>query len=264
MSFAAYSRLRLAKPKGSCDSRDSKRQEAPLPGYYWYISPLIPASGTETAPIEPTFGSDVKRISTRAVKSEDGKHYTVTGQKKWITNGIWSDYFTTAVRTSGNPGDSTGISILLIPRVEGVVTRKMKMGGQWAAGTTYIDFEEVKVPVANLIGKEGEGMRIIMTNFNHERLGICIGANAIARSVLGDAMTYAHKREVFQGKLIDQGVIRNKLGNMARLVESQQAWLEQIVYQMEHLSKAEGDRLLGGTTALAKAHCGLVCCLRIL
>ena len=200
----------------------------------------------------------MKRLATRAVKSEDGKYYIVNGTKKWITNGIWSDYFTTAVRTSSSPGDSAGVSILLIPRTEGVITRRMKMGGQWAAGTTYIDFEDVKVPVENLIGKEGEGFRIIMTNFNHERLYICIGANQIARSVLGDAMAYAHKREVFQGKLIDQGVIRNKLGNMARVVESQQAWVEQLVYQMEHLSKSEGDRLLGGTTALAKAHCGIV------
>lgn len=73
-------------------------------------------------------------------------------------------------------------------------------------------------------------------------------------------MAYAHKREVFQGKLIDQGVIRYKLGHMARVVESQQAWIEQIVYQMDNMTKADGDRLLGGTTALAKANCGIVSC----
>ena len=72
-------------------------------------------------------------------------------------------------------------------------------------------------------------------------------------------MEYAHKREVFAGKLIDQGVIRNKFGHMARYVEAQQAWIESIVYQLDNMSKADGDRLLGGTTALAKANCGLVC-----
>lgn len=71
-------------------------------------------------------------------------------------------------------------------------------------------------------------------------------------------MEYAHKREVFTGKLIDQGVIRNKFGQMARYVEAQQAWIESIVYQLDNMTKAEGDRLLGGTTALAKANCGLV------
>ena len=132
------------------------------------------------------------------------------------------------------------------------------MGGQWSAGTTYVDFEDVKVPVENLIGVEGEGFKCLMNNFNHERLYICIGANAISRSVLKDAMEYAHKREVFAGKLIDQGVIRNKFGQMARYVEAQQAWIESIVYQLDNMSKADGDRLLGGTTALAKANCGLV------
>lgn len=71
-------------------------------------------------------------------------------------------------------------------------------------------------------------------------------------------MAYAHKRAVFQGKLIDQGVIRQKLGHMSRVVEAQQAWVESIVYQMDNMSKADGDRLLGGTTALAKASCGIV------
>jgi len=71
-------------------------------------------------------------------------------------------------------------------------------------------------------------------------------------------MAYAHKRAVFQGKLIDQGVIRYKFGHMSRVVEAQQAWIEQIVYQMDNMSKADGDRLLGGTTAIAKANCGIV------
>jgi alkylation response protein AidB-like acyl-CoA dehydrogenase len=93
---------------------------------------------------------------------------------------------------------------------------------------------------------------------SQERLYICIGANAITRSVLKDAMAYAHKRAVFQGKLIDQGVSRYKLGHMSRVVESQQAWIEQIVYQMDNMPKADGDRLLGGTTAIAKANCGIV------
>lgn len=97
-----------------------------------------------------------------------------------------------------------------------------------------------------------------MNNFNHERLYICHGANAIARSLISDAMAYAHKRAAFEGKLIDIGVIRNKLAHMARYVESQTAWLEQIVYQLDHLTKEEGNKMLGGTTALAKAHCGLV------
>lgn len=97
---------------------------------------------------EPSAGSDVKRLETTAKKTADGRFYIVTGAKKWITNGIWSDYFSrlprltglmtclqadartlaTAVRTSGKPGEREGVSILLIPRTEGVETRKMFVG----------------------------------------------------------------------------------------------------------------------------------------
>jgi len=74
--------------------------------------------------------------------------------KKFITTGVYSDYFTTAVRTGG-PGPA-GVSLLVIEKNSpGVKTRKMKMQGVWCSGTTFITFDEVKVPVENLIGKEG-------------------------------------------------------------------------------------------------------------
>jgi alkylation response protein AidB-like acyl-CoA dehydrogenase len=107
---------------------------------------------------EPDAGSDVANLTCEAKLSEDGKHYIVNGEKKWITNGIWSDYFTTAVRT-GKPG-MNGISVLLIERsAGGVSTRKMDCQGVWSSGTTYITFEDVKVPVENLIGKENQGFK---------------------------------------------------------------------------------------------------------
>ena len=74
--------------------------------------------------------------------------------QKWITNAVWAEYFTTAVRTAGKPGDAYGISVLLVQRTEGVSTRKMMMGGSWCAGTSYLTFDDVKVPVGNLLGKE--------------------------------------------------------------------------------------------------------------
>ncbi len=106
---------------------------------------------------EPDAGSDVANLTCEAKLSEDGKHYIVNGEKKWITNGIWSDYFTTAVRTGG-PG-MNGVSLLLIERSEGVSTRKMDCQGVWSSGTTYVTFEDVKVPVENLIGKENQGFK---------------------------------------------------------------------------------------------------------
>lgn len=107
---------------------------------------------------EPDAGSDVANLSCEAKLSEDGKHYIVNGEKKWITNGIWCDYFTTAVRTGGE--GMNGVSLLLIERdAGGVSTRRMDCQGVWSSGTTYITFEDVKVPVENLLGKENQGFK---------------------------------------------------------------------------------------------------------
>ncbi|KAL8287489.1 hypothetical protein RQP46_003347 [Phenoliferia psychrophenolica] len=207
---------------------------------------------------EPEAGSDVKNLSCEAKRSADGKHFIVNGTKKWITNGIYSDYFTTAVRTSGKAGETAGISFLLIPKGPGVTCKRMLMSGQWCAGTTFVTFEDVMVPVENLIGKENAGFKMIMTNFNHERLMIIYVGHRLARCAIEDAMVYAQKRKVFGKRLIDSEVIRSKFANMARLVEAQQAWIESIVYAVKNLSHEEGNARLGGTTALLKANCSLV------
>jgi acyl-CoA dehydrogenase len=133
---------------------------------------------------EPDAGSDVANIQATAVKSKDGKTYTINGTKKWITNGIWSELSCMAVRTGG-PG-AGGLSLMVVPLKghEGVSMRRLKVSGQISAGTTYIELDDVVVPAENLIGEEGMGMKYIMTNFNHERLTIAIGCARQARVAL--------------------------------------------------------------------------------
>jgi len=207
---------------------------------------------------EPSAGSDVANVSTTATKTPDGKFYVVNGTKKWITNGLWSHYATMAVRTGG-PGPS-GLSLLLVPLLgqEGVTMRRLKTGGQTASGTTFIELDDVKVPVENLIGQEGMGMRYIMTNFNHERLTIAIGVTRTARTALAAAFEYVMKREAFGKLLIDQPVVRHRLAKCGAELESLSAWIEQFVYQMTNLKKDIADVELGGLTALAKAKAGMV------
>jgi acyl-CoA dehydrogenase len=117
---------------------------------------------------EPSAGSDVANIATTGKKSADGKHYIINGTKKWITNGIWSHYATMAVRTGGKGRD--GLSMIVVPLLghPGVSMRRLKTTGGVSGGTTFIELDDVKVPVENLIGEEGKGMNYIMTNFNHE------------------------------------------------------------------------------------------------
>jgi len=205
---------------------------------------------------EPTAGSDVANLKTTAKKTADGKHYIVNGEKKWITNGVFADFFTTAVRT-GEEGMG-GVSLLVIPRTKGVKTTQMKCSGVWPSGTTYVEFDDVMVPVENLIGKENQGFRYIMYNFNHERWGMACQAITFSRVCVSEAMKHSFKRKTFGKKLIEHPVIRFKLAQMARQVESAHAWLESITFQMKTLSHADQNRILGGPIALLKAHSSVV------
>ncbi|KAK2883378.1 hypothetical protein FQN49_000018 [Arthroderma sp. PD_2] len=207
---------------------------------------------------EPDAGSDVANITTTAEKSADGKHYIINGEKKWITNGIWSEYTTMAVRTGG-PG-ATGLSMIVVPLKghPGVTMRRLPVSGQICGGTTFIELDDAKVPVENLIGQEGHGMRYIMTNFNHERLTIAVGVTRQARVALSAAFEYCMKREAFGKTLMDQPVVRHRLSKAGAELESMWAWAEQFLYQMNNMPKDEGDRRLGGLTALAKARAGIV------
>eukprot|EP01006_Ploeotia_vitrea_P045102 TRINITY_DN66905_c0_g1_i1.p1 TRINITY_DN66905_c0_g1~~TRINITY_DN66905_c0_g1_i1.p1 ORF type:complete len:256 (-),score=-39.47 TRINITY_DN66905_c0_g1_i1:358-1125(-) len=185
-----------------------------------YVTPCLTGQKRICLAItEPWGGSDVANLKTSAKKSECGKYYIVNGMKKWISNALYSDYFTTAVRT-GDDG-MFGVSLLIIERNSpGVSTRKMKVMGGPSGGTTFISFFNVKVPVENLIGEENEGFKYIMMNFNHERLVICMGAVSAVRVLVEESLIHAHRRETFGKKLIEHPVIRYKLGNMVRSVET--------------------------------------------
>ncbi|KAI1139206.1 acyl-CoA dehydrogenase NM domain-like protein [Hypoxylon sp. FL0543] len=201
---------------------------------------------------EPDAGSDVANLTCEAKLSEDGKHYIVNGEKKWITNGVWCDYFTTAVRTGGE--GMNGISLLLIERdFGGVSTRRMDCQGVWSSGTTYITFEDVKVPVENLLGKENQGFKVIMTNFNHERMGIIIQCLRFSRVCYEESVKYANKRRTFGKKLIEHPVIRMKLAHMARQIEASYNWLENLIYQCQKMGETEAMLRLGGPIAGLKA-----------
>lgn len=199
---------------------------------------------------EPWGGSDVANITTTAVLSADGSHYVVNGEKKWITNGVAADFFTVACRTGG-PG-MKGVSLIVVERGPGVTTKQMNCMGVWASGTTYITFEDVKVPVGNLIGQANKGFKYIMDNFNHERWSIVIQANRFARVCLEESIKFAMRRRTFDKPLIEQPVIRAKVAEMARMVMATHAALEDLTYQFDKMPKGLQALALGGHTALLK------------
>ncbi len=163
-----------------------------------------------------------------------------------------------AVRT-GPPGSgAAGLSLLVVPLKShpGVVMRRLRVMGQFSAGTTYIELDNVKVPVENLIGAEGQGMQYIMTNFNHERLAVAVGATRMARVALSAALEYIMRREAFGKPLVEQPVVRHRLAKAGALLESQWAWVEQFCYQLTKMAKKDADRELGGDDRPAEGPCG--------
>lgn len=200
---------------------------------------------------EGTAGSDVANIQTKA--EDKGDHFLVNGSKMWITNGIYADYFTVAVRT-GAPGSAhQGISMLLLERsMPGVKTERMECMGVWTSGTTFITLTNVKVPKSNLVGKLNEGFKQIMYNFNHERWQLAAQASRMARTCVEESVRYARIRKTFGKCLIEHQVIQHKIGEMGRLCEATHSWMENITYQMNTMSKEEQNKRLGGHIALLK------------
>jgi len=192
-------------------------------------------------------GSDVAGLQTTATKTEDGKHWIVTGTKKWITNGHFSDYFTVGCRTDG------GFTVILVERGEGVETKAIKTSYSSAAGTAYVTFDSVKVPVENTLGPEDGGLPVMLSNFNHERWVMACSSIRGQRGILEECLKWTNQRKVFGKPLSSQAVIRAKLAQMIARCESAQAWLENITYQMTHMSYKQQSSQLAGQIAFLKA-----------
>jgi acyl-CoA dehydrogenase len=180
---------------------------------------------------EPSGGSDVAALRTKARR--DGDHYVVSGEKTFITSGVRADYLTVAVRTGG--AGAGGVSLLLIEGdTPGLTRTKLDKMGWWASDTATLHFDDCRVPAENLIGEEGQGFRLIMQNFNSERMGMAASCTAYARVCLDEAIAYARERQTFGKPLVQHQVIRHKLVDMAQRVTASQAMLEMLAWRLEH------------------------------
>ncbi|WP_259755885.1 acyl-CoA dehydrogenase family protein [Pseudomonas sp. GCEP-101] len=166
---------------------------------------------------EPSGGSDVASLKTRAVR--DGDHYRVSGSKTFITSGVRADYYTVAVRTGGD--GFGGVSLLLVEKgTPGfTVSRTLKKMGWWASDTAELFFDDCKVPVENLIGAENMGFACIMANFQSERLALAIMANMTAQLALDEALAWSREREAFGKPIGKFQVLKHRLAEMATQVE---------------------------------------------
>ena len=180
---------------------------------------------------EPSGGSDVANIKTHA--SKEGDYYIVNGSKTFITSGIRADYYTVAVRT-GSEGYG-GISLLMVEKGSpGFTTgKKLNKMGWWASDTAELFFEDCKIPIENLIGQENTGFIAIMSNFEMERLSLCVMANSTAQVAFDECMKYVREREAFGRPIGKFQTIKHKLAEMATEIEASKTFTYRLAAKMQ-------------------------------
>jgi len=177
---------------------------------------------------EPGGGSDVASLRTTA-RLADGE-WVINGEKVFITSGMRADWITVAVRT-GDAGakGAGGVSMIVVPgNASGLHRTELKKMGWWCSDTAHLRFDNVRVPVGHLVGEEGAGFRIIMTNFNGERLAMSAMALGFAQACYDEALDWARQRKTFGAALVERQVIRHKLVDMQMRIASTQAWLDAV------------------------------------
>lgn len=184
---------------------------------------------------EPGGGTDVAALRTTA--RLDGDHYVVDGEKVFITSGMRADYLTVAVRTdAGNKGRG-GISMLVVPGdCSGLSRSPLQKMGWHCSDTAHLRFDGVRVPARFLVGQEGSGFKMIMGNFNGERLSMAVMALGFAESCYREALDWARSRKTFGSALVEHQVVRHKLMDMKMRIESTRAWVDAVTRRLD-----EGD-----------------------
>lgn len=166
---------------------------------------------------EPFGGSDVAGMRTTAVKKDD--KYIINGSKTFITNGVYSDYLVVAAKTNPELGNK-GISIFIMDRdTPGISATKLDKLGWKASDTGEIAFDNVEIPLENLMGEENMGFPYIMQHFALERLIMAINAHARAEFAIEYTLQYMSERQAF-GKTIDKfQALRHTMADLATEVE---------------------------------------------
>ncbi|WP_433886621.1 acyl-CoA dehydrogenase [Pseudomonas vranovensis] len=183
-----------------------------------FLTPL--ASGAMLgafALTEPQAGSDASSLKTRARR--DGDHYVLNGCKQFITSGQNAGVVIVFAVTDPEAG-KRGISAFIVPTDSAgyQVARVEDKLGQHASDTCQIVFDDVRVPVANRLGEEGEGYKIALANLEGGRIGIASQSVGMARAAFEVARDYARERESFGKPLIEHQAVAFRLADMATRV----------------------------------------------
>ena len=170
---------------------------------------------------EPHVGSEAGGLKTTAARVEDGDAYVLNGVKQFITSGKHGDLAIVMAVTDKAAGKK-GISAFVVPTATPgyVVARLEDKMGQHASDTAQINFENCRVPAANLLGEEGMGLRIALSGLEGGRIGIASQAVGMARAAFEAALAYAKQRESFGQPIFNHQAVQFKLADMATQIEA--------------------------------------------
>ena len=204
---------------------------------------------------EPNSGSDALGAKTTAKLSEDGKYYSLNGQKCWITNGGFADVFTVFAKIDGDK-----FSCFIVEKgtegfTQGPEEHKMGIKG---SSTVQLYFQDCKVPAENLLGEVGKGHIIAFNILNIGRLKLCAAALGGAKMALNETVKYAIAREQFKTSIANFGAIKYKLAEMAtRIFVSESAlyrtakWIDDKEIELQNAGKPFNEALLGAAEEYA-------------
>ncbi len=184
-----------------------------------YLKPAIAGEKIGCIGItEPGAGSDAANIQTRARK--EGDYYIVNGSKTFITNGVYGDFVILVCKTDPDAGPA-GVSLLVLDlNAEGVTKNKLKKLGWHASDTAELHFDDVKVPVKNLLGDEGKGFYYLMGGLQLERLSGAIMGYAGCEAAIQYSLDYMSQRSAFGRTINKFQVLRHRIAQLVSEVES--------------------------------------------
>ncbi len=164
---------------------------------------------------EPGAGSDVRSLRTTAVLSADKSHYVLNGEKIWITNGGLAHFFTVFAKTASPDGKDRLTCFIVTRDMEGFSSGpEEKKMGLYGSSTTALSFVDVKVPVANVIGKAGEGFKIAVSVLNNGRMGLAGACAFGSKDIIQKANEHANQRKQFGQSLAEFELIQSKFAHM--------------------------------------------------
>lgn len=208
---------------------------------YWLPKMVTAEKIAAIGMTEPGVGSDLKNLRTTAVR--DGDEYVINGQKTFITNGQNCDFVLVACTTDPSAG-GRGISLIIVETDRAGFSRGRNLSkiGQKAADTSEMFFQDVRVPVSNLVGEEGEGFRIMMRELPRERITIACRAQAEAQRAFDITTDYVKERKAFGKAIFEFQNTQFTLAEMKTNLEVGWAYLDQCIKKCDEgvLTPEEG------------------------